>query len=185
MKPAFLILLSILYFPAVFGQVFSLEELELYNLIMKYRASKSLPAIPASPSLTLVAQTHARDLHDNRPDTGKCNPHSWSDKGPWSAVCYTKDHASVAGVWQKPAELTAYKGTGYEIAYRVWGYPGIRVNPLKALKGWQSSIGHNNMIINKEKWATLTWQAIGVGIYMGYAVVWFGEEPDNLNITLK
>ena len=172
-------------FSSSLGQLFSPEELELYNLIMEYRASKSLPVIPPSPSLTLVARVHVHDLHENRPDTGKCNLHSWSDKGQWSAVCYTKDHALSAGMWCKPAELTNYKGSGYEISYKVWGYPGIVVSPLQAFKGWKSSPGHNNVIINKEKWAKLTWRAIGISIYMGYAVVWFGEEPDDLIFTLK
>src|SRR5688572_16243476 len=67
------------------------EEQKLYNLIMEYRKSKNLPAIPLSAKLTKVAQTHARDLMDNYKFDlkNKCNPHSWSKKGKWSACCYT------------------------------------------------------------------------------------------------
>jgi hypothetical protein len=38
------------------------DEQELYDLIMDYRTAESLDTIPFSPSLTLVAQTHAEDL---------------------------------------------------------------------------------------------------------------------------
>ena len=58
----------------------SSEEQKLYQLIMEYRKSKGLEAIPLSAKLTLVAQTHARDLSENYtfdPDN-TCNPHSWS-----------------------------------------------------------------------------------------------------------
>ena len=41
------------------------EEKKLYDLIMEYRKSKKLPPIPLSTKLTLVAQTHARDLADH------------------------------------------------------------------------------------------------------------------------
>lgn len=37
------------------------EELRLYQMIMDYRASKGLPEIPLSPSLTRVAQIHVRE----------------------------------------------------------------------------------------------------------------------------
>ena len=56
------------------------EEKKLYDLIMEYRRSKNLEPIPLSESLTLVAQTHAKDLSENyKFDPGnRCNPHSWS-----------------------------------------------------------------------------------------------------------
>jgi len=34
------------------------------------------------------------------------------------------------------------------------------------------------MIINKYAWKRLKWNAMGVGIYGNYAVVWFGEKKD-------
>src|SRR5687767_8026143 len=70
------------------------EEKKLYDLIMEYRKSKKLPPIPLSTKLTLVAQTHARDLADHHEfePKSKCNPHSWSDKGNWTPCCYTNDH---------------------------------------------------------------------------------------------
>ena len=72
----------------------SSEEQKLYDLLMEYRKSKGLESIPLSARLTLVAQTHAHDLTDNYTFDydNKCNPHSWSKKGNWSACCYTNDH---------------------------------------------------------------------------------------------
>ncbi|MEA3497116.1 MAG: CAP domain-containing protein, partial [Bacteroidota bacterium] len=72
----------------LFSQNLTEEELKLYNLIIEYRQEKKLPPIPLSPSLTIVAQTHVKDLADNNPDKGRCNTHSWSDKGKWTSCCY-------------------------------------------------------------------------------------------------
>ena len=47
-----------------------------------------------------------------------------------------------------------------------------------ALAGWKSSAGHDQMILNKYAWKRMKWNAMGVGIYGHYAVVWFGEEAD-------
>jgi uncharacterized protein YkwD len=41
------------------------EEKKLYDMIMEYRKSKGLSPIPLSGKLTLVAQTHAKDLSMN------------------------------------------------------------------------------------------------------------------------
>ena len=85
-------------------------EYELYELIMDYRAKKGLKRIPLSNALTIVAQTHCKDLTENKPDLGKgCNAHSWSDQGSWSTCCYTPDHKASTCMWDKPKELTSYK----------------------------------------------------------------------------
>lgn len=154
------------------------EESKLYELINKYRAEKKLPAIPLSPSLAVVAQTHVRDL-SNKPPSGKCNMHSWSKSERWSGCCYTSDHAQAQCMWNKPRELTKYPGNGYENAY--WGSDSSIVNAESALSGWKSSRAHNNVILNKKRWRKVKWKAMGVGIYENYAVVWFGEESDPEN----
>jgi uncharacterized protein YkwD len=46
------------------------------------------------------------------------------------------------------------------------------------LESWKGSPGHNAVILNEGIWSDSNWKAIGVGIYKGYAVIWFGEEPD-------
>ncbi len=150
------------------------EEVRLYELIMAYRKSKRLPTIPCSASLTKVAQLHVRDLAENQPDQGDCNMHSWSDKGSWSSCCYTSDHAQANCMWRKPSELTEYKGIGYEISY---GASWASVTAEGALAGWKSSPGHNEVMINQGIWKE-KWNAVGIGIYKGYAVVWFGREKD-------
>jgi uncharacterized protein YkwD len=79
-------------------------------------------------------------------------------------------------MWDKPRELTSYKGNGYEISY---GIHGASVTADGALEGWKKSSEHNAVIINKGIWSDSNWNAIGVGISKGYAVVWFGKEYDS------
>jgi uncharacterized protein YkwD len=155
------------------------NEYRLYQLIMEYRKDKGLPAIPLSYSLSYVAGAHAWDLSTNQPDHGKCNMHSWSENGPWTGCCYTEDHKEADCLWSKPSELTDYDDFGYEVAY----YSSKTVEqhadlPKAALEGWKKSPGHNHMIINKYGWKRMKWNAVGIGIFGNYAVVWFGEEKD-------
>lgn len=168
------IILILLFFPIIgFGQSLTDEELKLYNLIMEYRSDNDLPAIPFSKSLTFVAQTHAKDLVENNPDIGNCNMHSWSNKGSWTSCCYTSDHAKGECMWDKPRELTSYKGDGYEIVCKATYF----LDAIASLECWQSSSGHNDVILNQGIWKN-KWQAIGIGIYKGSASVWFGKEID-------
>src|SRR4051812_17318311 len=112
MKYKFLVILFLLIFSTQSGfkentlqleeTCLSKEEAKLYDLIMKYRKEKKLPKIQLSISLTHVAQTHARDIMENSPNKGSCNMHSWSNKGKWSACCYTNDHAKSECMWNKP-----------------------------------------------------------------------------------
>ena len=150
----------------------SSDEIELYNLIMDYRKSKGLENIPLSNSLTIVAQTHCKDLVNNKPDLNKkCNAHSWSNKGKWSSCCYTSDHKEASCMWDKPKELTPYAGYGFEIAVgsSESAYEDYIMTPDYAISSWKKSIHHNNVIINKDIWKATKWNAIGVGIYKGFA----------------
>jgi len=158
------------------------EELKLYQLIMEYRQQNNLPSIPLSKSLTYVAQQHCLDLYNYKPDIapGGCNAHSWSDKGTWSACCYTPDHKQAQCIWDKPAEMTSYTGYGYEIACGSSDpkYSSFVMTAEYALQSWKKSSGRNNVILNKENWEDRGWNAIGIGIYKGYSCVWFGQESD-------
>lgn len=156
------------------SQTLTTAEKELYNLVMQYRSEKGLPIIPISSSLSFVAQTHVKDLTNNQPVQGNCNMHSWSNNGNWTACCYTPDHAAAECMWSKPSELTSYQGNGYEISY----YSSGTITPIGALNAWKSSSGHNSVIINSGIWNS-KWNAIGIGIYGNYAVIWFGNELDN------
>jgi uncharacterized protein YkwD len=153
----------------------SAAEKKLYNEINNYRKEKKLPTIPISASLTTVAQKHAKDLFENRPDTGICNLHSWSDKGNWTACCYTPNHVEAKCMWQKPLELTGYKSNGFEISYKT---TSGEVIPANALSSWKKSPSHNAVIINSGIWKKHQWKAIGIGIYANYAIIWFGDDTD-------
>jgi uncharacterized protein YkwD len=164
------------------GVCLSAEEKKLYDIIMAYRKSKKLKPILYSAKLSKVAQTHVRDLmenydYDNR---GDCNPHSWSDKGTWSACCYTADHSKAACMWDKPKEIAGYEGAGYEIAY----FSSGGATASEGLEGWKKSAGHNPLLINSGTWSKLEWKGIGVGIYGQYAVVWFGEGEDKSKLRM-
>ncbi len=124
---------------------------------------------------------HADDLARRHPDQGTdprglpCNLHSWSSGGPWSAVCYTADHAYAERMWSKPAELTGglYRGLGYEIAMMSTG----PITADLAVDSWKASPGHRAVILETGTWKGTAWRAFGVGVSEGYAVVWFGREP--------
>ncbi len=154
-------------------------ELELARQINDYRKSRDLQPIPLSASLSLVARVHVHDLSDNYQSGRNCNLHSWSSSGYWSSCCYTSDHRRAACMWDKPRELTDYTGDGYEIGfYSNFEYSSDAGLVADALAGWKSSRGHHELIVNKGKWATSEWKAMGVGVYGGFVVVWFGEQID-------
>ncbi len=158
----------------------SAEERKLYDLMMQYRDAKGLEPIPLSIRLTVVAQTHARDLAENYSFKAgnKCNPHSWSGKGKWTACCYTSDHKQAECMWNKPREITGYPGNGYEIAY----YSTAGATAEEGLRGWKASPAHNPVIVNEGIWSKVNWKAVGVGFFGDYGVVWFGEVEDDPNI---
>ena len=147
--------------------------------MMAYRKKKGLPFIPLSKSLTYVAKAHVIDLSMNRPFTKKCNMHSWSKNPNWTDCCYTPDHKKGSCMRNKPRELTIYTGNGYEIAFGFTNeeYGGRTVTAELALSGWKSSKGHNAVILNKSAWKS-KWNAVGIGMYRDFAVVWFGNEAD-------
>jgi uncharacterized protein YkwD len=149
------------------------EEKKLYQMIMKYRKGKKLPSIPFSKSMTKVAKAHVKDLNENHPDKDGCNMHSWSTSPLWKGCCYTPDHAKAECMWNKPSELTNYKGFGFEIS----SYYGDVMNAEIALESWKSSKGHNAVMINSGIWKQ-PWKAIGIAIDGNYSSVWFGNEED-------
>ena len=181
MLPFFLLLVSTSLSPTD-PPCLSTEEKKLYDLIMAYRKTKHLKAIPFSAKLTLVAQTHVRDLMQNfdYEHRGDCNPHSWSDKGSWTACCYTPDHKQAACMWNKPKEIAGYESEGFEIAF----YSSDGAEAQESLDGWKSSPGHNPVIINLGTWEKVEWKAIGIGICGNYSVVWFGAAEDPSDLTV-
>ena len=158
------------------------EEKKLYELINTYRQEEGLAPIPFSSKLSLVAKAHAFDLSTNYAfsQENPCNPHSWSDRGDWSACCYTNDHSQAQCMWNKPREIADYDSEGYEIAY----IDSKGANAERGLSGWKKSPSHNPLLINTGIWESATWRAMGIGIHGQYAVVWFGqlEDPSSLSV---
>jgi hypothetical protein len=154
------------------------QEQELYDLLNAYRKQRGLRAIPLSSKLTQVARLHVYDLETNQPATGRCNLHSWSNKGKWKGCCYTGNEASAKCMWNKPKELTDYPAAGFEIAAFA-----TNMSPQVAMEVWKSSRGHNAVMINKGTWNDMNWQAVGVGISDDYAVIWFGTVADDSAAT--
>lgn len=160
----------------------SLTELDLYHMIMEYRAAEGLDPIPLSKNLTATAGRHAADTLYNIWEAdlelpAGANLHSWSD------APYYSDHSEAQVMWQAPQRIgTNYTGNGYEISAA--GYSDIEA----ALTGWKGSTGHNTVIVNEGIWST-PWNAIGIGVENDPSVgdyggriyhVWFGraEDPD-------
>ena len=157
----------------------SQTEAEVYKLINEYRVQKGLPEVKLSASLCYVARTHAIDQTENFKEGKRCNMHSWSNKGNWSACCYTPDHKNAKFMWNKPRELTNYQGDGFEISfYSTYEYTSTEDVAKAILDGWKKSPGHNDVILNKNIWKKVSWQAMGIGIYGEYANVWFGMAED-------
>jgi uncharacterized protein YkwD len=157
-------------------------EVALFEKLNSYRAAHKLPPITLSRSLTMVAQLHSRDLAINQPHKrSNCNMHSWSRNGPWSACCYTSDHRRSACMWDKPRELTAYEGDGFEIAFHTTAsHLSAHLYTEEAFSNWAKSKGHNDVIVNRGTWKNIKWKAAGVGYHEGYATIWFGmlDDPD-------
>ena len=78
-------------------------------------------------------------------------------------------------MWNKPKEITGYPSPGYEIAY----YSSSGANAQEGLDGWKLSPGHNPLLINSGMWSKIKWEAIGIGIYKEYGIVWFGDAKDD------
>ena len=158
------------------------EEKKLFDLINEYRQENGLSPVPFSAKLTLVAKAHVMDLSRNYSFSREnpCNPHSWSDRGNWSACCYTSDHSQADCMWSKPREIAGYNGEGYEIAY----IDSEGASAERGLQGWIKSPAHNPLLINSDIWEQVTWNAMGVGIQGEYAVVWFGRESDPSAISV-
>ncbi len=176
MKTIFLSFVAFMFFASgmqIDSITLSDNDKKLAQLINDYRKKKSLPPIKISKSLTLVAKTHCEDLEKYSKEIKKgCNPHSWSKHGKWTLVNYYPDHRNAQGMWDKPRELTHYKGNGYEIEC------DGAISPEEALKLWKNSAGHNSVIIETGVWKKTDWQSMGVCMCNGFAVVWFGKEVD-------
>lgn len=167
----------------------SAKEKELIKLVNDYREQHGKKRLKVSKSLMKVARTHINDLNmnfdmDNPPVDArgiKGNMHSWSDKGNWTPVVYTDDHEYSKLMHIKPKEITGYNQAGYEVAVN-----GFMITPQRALKSWQNSPSHNDVILSQNKWSDPTPEQIkhgfsglsnmGVAINGDYACIWFSRD---------
>ena len=150
------------------------DELALWEQINTYRLKFALDPLPLSKSLSYVAYLHVRDLYLNHPDEGDCNLHSWSDNGTWKPICFPEEQSRTNSPWNNPPELANYKGKAMEIAY----YENNDALPENILEMWKMSSPSASVMVNTGKWNRYDWKAIGVAIYRGYAVAWFGDAED-------
>lgn len=171
------------------SQELSAKEKELIKLVNDYREQHGKKRLKVSKSLMKVARTHINDLNmnfdlNNPPVDArgiKGNMHSWSDKGNWTPVVYTDDHQYSKLMRIKPEEITGYNQAGFEVAVN-----GFMITPQRALKSWQNSPGHNDVILSQNKWADPTPEQIedglsglsnmGVAINGNYACIWFTSD---------
>jgi len=159
----------------------SLQELELYHLIMDYRASLGLAAIPLSTALTTTAGRHVADTRENIWGEGVelpagANLHSWSNR------YYYRDNSDPEAMWNAPRRIGVdYPSAGYEISAA--GFETVAA----ALEGWKGSASHNAVLANLDVWASVEFKAIGIGVdttpaddtFAGRIFhVWFGESAD-------
>ena len=152
----------------VTGDGLDRKESKLAQMINQYRRQNGLPNIKLSKALTIVANRHVQDLASNGVNGSL---HAWSN-APYDA----SDPKTYSSMWLAPKRLgTGYPGYGYENAF---GASGASPSAQQAFDGWKNSPDHNAVILNQQIWKAHPWKALGVGIYKGFAVLWFGEEPD-------
>jgi len=164
---------QILSLDSCVGDSVDQEETTLFNLINEYRVEKGLPVISLSPALSVVANRHVRDLQKN---AGSLT-HSWSN-----CTYDSNDSSTYPCMWEAPKRLgTSYTGNGYENAHTTTGF----ATAVGALAGWKQSTAHRETILNQSIWKDVTWNALGVGIYQSYAVIWFGSEKDNSSVLTE
>ena len=151
------------------------QELELAQSINKTRIAKGLPEVPLSRSLCYVADVHAKDLYFFHQGGGNCSLHSWSDKGRWSGCCYENPKTDGRCMHNKPSELTDYSGLGFELVY----WDNTTSCSENALSVWLQNTSTSAMWFNSKAYEIYDWNAMGVSIFKGYVIVWFGTIHDN------
>ena len=171
----------------------------LWTAVNSHRTSLGLRAINFSPSLTYVAQKHAIDVAQVLKCTFPpgCNGHTWSGCSVGRRADYYADHRNAAGMWDKPKELTAYTGAGFEIGlfppFRELASQTQAASCVEGKSGWEwaSSKLHYDVVVGQGVWETMTWEALGVGWcpmavpfsrdgtqFDTFACAWFGKEVD-------
>lgn len=158
---------DILKSPSCAGDEVAGEENALIRLVNEYRAANGLRPVPVSGPMAKLANRHLLDIAAN---IGSLT-HGWSD------CPYDMKSASTWGcVFDAPRRLNiGYIGIGFENIYRNHNGPAT---PTAALEAWKKSPMHNALILNKDVWNGVVFDAFGVAIRDGYAALWFGSQSD-------
>lgn len=151
------------------------QESALAQSINSTRVAKGLPEIPLSRSLCYVADVHAKDLYFFHKGSGDCSLHSWSDKGRWTGCCYDNPKTDGRCMHNKPSELTDYSGLGFELVY----WDNTANCSENALSVWAKNESTSAMWFNGNSYEIYDWNAMGISIFKGYVIVWFGTIHDN------
>ena len=156
------------------GDNLSPDEKALYDLVIKYRATKGLAAPKLSTPLSLLANRHLIDIKSNL----KSFTHSWSNC-PYDI----KDDKTWHCISDAPKRLkTGYNGTGYETLYVT---AETKANINLALDKWKGSTLHNSIITNQGMFKDRPWDEIGVSVDGNYAALWFGTPAKAASIGVS
>ncbi|MFZ1701757.1 MAG: hypothetical protein WBO10_02400 [Pyrinomonadaceae bacterium] len=146
------------------GDGLSPDETALFQLVSRYRAANSLPALKLSKSLSLVANRHLLDLQRNL----KRFTHSWSDCD--YDIAREKTWPCINNA---PKRLNSgYDGQGYETLYRT---ATDKASGPAALDAWKKSSLHNSIILNLGMFKDIPWNEVGMAIDGPYVAFWFGS----------
>ncbi|CAN5718190.1 hypothetical protein BH20ACI4_BH20ACI4_00080 [soil metagenome] len=149
-------------------------ETELFRLINEYRKQNSLPEVPESKTMFLIANRHLLDINLNL----KKLTHSWSD----CDFDYNNSQTWKC-IFDAPKKFDpAFTGTGYENVY--YNSSG-KFTPADALEGWKKSQLHNAAILNLDSFKETPWIAGGVAIDGQYANLWFLSTNSNTGNNVK
>ncbi len=147
------------------GDDVSAAERQLYKLINEYRKQNSLPEIPLSEALSVVANRHLLDISLNL----KTFTHGWSN-----CEYDIKNNDTWKCVFDAPSRLkVGYDDRAYENLYR---NNNGNATPVLALAAWKKSPLHNALILNLDLWNDTEFNAFGIAINGNQAAIWFGAK---------
>jgi hypothetical protein len=153
--------------PACFGDSGENEEIRLHQLVNELRARNGLPTLLYSISLSAVANRHARDLDENLHQL----THSFSDC-PYNE----QNPGTYSCMWGAPQRIrTVFPGKGFELAFYISTGQALADDVMAAFEKDQYN---NSVLLNQGPWSAVHFSSLGVGIYNGYATLWFGQEAD-------
>lgn len=156
------------------GDTVSPDEKALYDLVVRYRATKGLPAPKLSTSLSMLANRHLIDIKNNL----KSFTHSWSNC-PYDI----KDDKTWHCISDAPKRLnTGYNGKGYETLYVT---AETKANINLALDKWKGSPLHDSIITNQGMFKDLPWDELGVSVDGNYAALWFGTPNRSVSMDVS